>query len=116
MNALRNRVLLIGRLGKDPELKQFDSGKKVANFSLATSDVYYDDQSNRVEQTQWHQIVVWGKLAEVVEKFVRKGQEVALEGKLVYRDYETKDGIKKTTAEIVVSELLLLGSKSESDR
>lgn len=115
MSTLRNSVRLIGRLGKDPEVKEFESGKKVANFSLATSVIYYDEQGQRVEQTQWHQVVAWGKLAEIAENFVKKGQEVCVGGKLVYRDYETKEGVKKYIAEVVVSELLLLGTKSELD-
>ncbi|WP_430614550.1 single-stranded DNA-binding protein [Flavobacterium sp. JP2137] len=114
MSTLRNSVRLIGRLGRDPEFKEFESGKKMVNFSLATSDVYYDDQGNRVEQTQWHYVLAWGKLAETVEKFVRKGQEIAVEGKLVYRDYETKEGVKKSTTEVVLSELVLLGGKEKS--
>lgn len=111
MSTIRNSVRLIGRLGRDPEVKEFESGKKVARFSLATSDVYYDDQSNRVEQTQWHLVAAWGKLAGTVEQFLHKGQEIALEGKLVYREYENKEGIKKNVTEIVVSELLMLGAK-----
>lgn len=111
MNALKNKVQLIGRVGKDPEIKTLTNGKKVANLSLATNDVYVNKHGDRMEQTQWHRVVAWGKTAEIIEKYVSKGKEVCIEGKLSSRSYEDKDGNKRYVTEIVVSELLLMGGK-----
>jgi single-strand DNA-binding protein len=109
MNALKNRVQLIGNVGKDPDVKTLQDGKKVATIVLATNDYYYNDKNEKVEQTEWHTAVAWGKQAEIIEKYVTKGKEIALEGKLTHRNYDDKDGIKRYVTEIVVSELLLLG-------
>lgn len=109
MKSLRNSVQLIGRLGKDPEVKDFNEKKK-ASFSIATTDVYRNPKGENVEDTQWHHVVVWGKLAGVVEKYLKKGNEVAVEGRLVHRVYESK-GEKKFITEINVNDLLMLGSK-----
>jgi single-strand DNA-binding protein len=109
MNALKNRVQLIGNVGKDPDVKTLQDGKKVATVVLATNDYYYNDKNEKVEQTEWHTAVAWGKQAEIIEKYVTKGKEIALEGKLTHRNYDDKDGIKRYVTEIVVSELLLLG-------
>jgi len=110
MSTLRNRVQLIGRLGKDPEVKSFESNKKLASFSLATSESYRNEKGERVEKTDWHNAVAWGKTAEIIEKYVSKGQEIALEGKLTSRSYEDKTGVKRYITEIVVSEVILLGN------
>lgn len=111
MNALRNRVQLIGNLGMDPEVKNFDNDKKLARLAIATNEVYYNAQGERVEDTQWHNLVMWGKIAEIAEKFLKKGQEVAVEGKLVNRTWETKEGERRYTTEVVVGELVMLGKK-----
>ncbi|MBL7832454.1 MAG: single-stranded DNA-binding protein [Cyclobacteriaceae bacterium] len=110
MKSLRNSVQLIGRLGKDPEVKMFGDKKK-ASFSIATSDSYKNAKGEKVEDTQWHNVVIWGKLAGVAEKYLKKGQEVAIEGKLVHRDYETDKGEKRYITEITVNDLVLLGGK-----
>ncbi len=113
MSSLRNSVQLIGRLGKDPEVKTFTNSKK-ASFSIATNDVYKNAKGEKVEDTQWHNIVIWGKLADVAEKFLKKGQEVAVEGKLVHRNYETDKGEKKYMTEINVNDLVLLSEKKQA--
>ncbi|WP_121964840.1 single-stranded DNA-binding protein [Myroides sp. N17-2] len=111
MSSLKNKVQLIGRVGQDPEVKTYDSNKKRATFSLAINEVYYNDKGEKVESCDWHNITVWGKLADIVEKFVNKGKEVAVEGKLVNRNFEDKDGNQRYVTEIAVSELVFLGSK-----
>ena len=110
MTSLKNNVQLIGRLGNEPEIRSFESGKKMATFSLATNEVYYNNQGEKIEDTQWHNIVVWGKKADTVETYLRKGSEIALTGKLVNRSYE-KDGEKKYITEINMNELLMMGKK-----
>jgi single-strand DNA-binding protein len=109
MNAMKNRVQLIGHVGQDPEIKNFDGGKKLANLTIATKDSYKNDKGEKVEQTEWHKVVAWGKTAEIIEKFVGKGKEIAIEGKLTHRSYDDKNGEKKYITEIVVNEVLLLG-------
>ncbi|PQJ75587.1 single-stranded DNA-binding protein [Polaribacter gangjinensis] len=111
MNTLRNTVQLIGRLGQDPEVVTFQDGKKIAKISLATDDSYKDKSGNKVERSYWHNIVVSGGLVKVVEGYVKKGQEIAIEGKLTNRSYDTKDGDKRYITEILVNELLMLGGK-----
>ena len=111
MSTLRNKVQLIGSLGNDPEIITLESGKKLAKFSLATNETYKNAQGVSVTDTQWHNIVVWNKTAEIVEKYLSKGKEVAIEGKLTTRSYDDKDGVKKYMTEIIVNEMLLLGSK-----
>lgn len=111
MNNLRNSVRLIGNLGRAPEIREFSQGKKLAKFSLATNESYYDDKGNKVTETCWHNLVAWGKLAEIAEKFLEKGKEVAIEGKLTNRNYTDKEGNKKNYTEIVVNELLMVGGK-----
>ncbi|MDM1404365.1 single-stranded DNA-binding protein [Myroides marinus] len=111
MSSLKNKVQLIGRVGQDPVVKVYESNKKRATFSLAINDVYYNDAGERVEFCDWHNIIVWGKLAEIVDKFVNKGKEIAVEGKLVNRSFEDKDGNQRYVTEIAVSELVFLGSK-----
>lgn len=111
MNALRNKVQLIGNLGQDPEVVSLDGGSKLAKFSIATNETYKNTKGERITETQWHNIVVWGKLADVVEKFLIKGSEVAVEGKLIHRTYETKEGEKRYVSEIKCNELLMLGKQ-----
>ena len=111
MNTLRNKVQLIGNLGSNPEIITLDSGKKLAKFSIATNETYKNAQGEKVTETQWHNIVAWNKTAEIVEKYLEKGKEVALEGKLTSRSYDDKEGNKRYTTEVVVNELLMLGSK-----
>tara|TARA_B110000483_G_scaffold174280_1_gene206217 strand:+ start:2296 stop:2637 length:342 start_codon:yes stop_codon:yes gene_type:complete len=109
MNTLRNKVQLIGNLGNDPEIITLDSGKKLAKFSLATNGSYKDANGEKQTKTEWHNLVAWNKTAELIENYVKKGQEIAIEGKLTSRRYDDKEGIKKYITEVVVNELLLLG-------
>jgi len=111
MSTLRNKVQLIGYLGNNPEIITLDSGKKLAKFSLATNESYKNTQGEKVTETQWHNLVAWNKTAEIVEKYLEKGKEVAIEGKLTSRSYETKEGEKRYVTEVVVNELLMLGNK-----
>ncbi|MBK9109300.1 MAG: single-stranded DNA-binding protein [Saprospiraceae bacterium] len=112
MNHLRNSVRLIGNLGANPEIKQFEKGNKMARFSIATNEVYNDKEGKKVTDTQWHNVVAWGKSADLVEEFLTKGSEVAIEGKLTSRNYDSKEGDKKYITEIVLNEMLMLGKKS----
>jgi single-strand DNA-binding protein len=111
MNALRNKVQLIGNLGMDPEVKSLDGGKKLAKMSIATNEIYKNANGEKVTETQWHNLIAWGKTAEIVEKFLKKGSEIAIEGKLLNRNYTDKEGIKRYVTEIEVSEVLMLDSK-----
>ncbi|MDV7137354.1 single-stranded DNA-binding protein [Maribacter sp. TH_r10] len=111
MNALRNKVQLIGNLGNDPEIVNLDGGSKLAKFSIATNETYKNAKGEKVTDTQWHNVVAWGKTAEIVENFLMKGNEVAVEGKLTHRSYETKEGEKRYITEIRCNELLMLGNK-----
>jgi single-strand DNA-binding protein len=113
MNSLRNRVVLIGHLGSSPESKTLESGKSLTRFSLATTESYKNEKGEKISETQWHNLVAWGKVAEIASKFLDKGKEVAVEGKLVSRNYSDKEGIKRYITEIVVNDLLLIGSKSK---
>ena len=115
MSTLRNKVQLIGNVGNEPEITTLESGKKVAKFSIATNESYKDSKGEKVTNTQWHNIVAWGKIAEIVEKYVGKGKELALEGKLTSRSYETKEGEKRYVTEVVIDEILLLGIKGEDN-
>jgi single-strand DNA-binding protein len=112
MKSLSNKVQLIGNAGSDPEIKTLEGGRKMAKFSLATHENYRNAKGEKVTETQWHNLVAWGKLAEIVEQFVQKGKEVAIEGRLINRSYNDKDGNKQYITEVEVSELLLLGTKS----
>ena len=111
MNTLRNKVQLIGHLGNDPEIITLDSGKKLAKFNMATNETYKNTQGEKITETQWHNLIAWNNIADITEKYVKKGQEIVIEGKLTSRSYEDKEGIKKYITEIVVNELVLLGSK-----
>jgi len=111
MNTLINKVQLIGNLGNNPEVITLESGKKLAKFSIATNDSYRNASGEKITDTQWHNVIAWNKTAEIVEKYLTKGNEVAVEGKLTSRSYENKEGVKKYITEIVVNELLMLGGK-----
>ncbi len=108
-----NKVILVGNLGKDPEVRYLEGGTAVANFSLATTESYKDKQGNRIEQTEWHNIVVWRGLAEVAEKYLKKGSQVYVEGKLRTRSYDDKDGVKRYSTEIVADNMTMLGGKRD---
>jgi single-strand DNA-binding protein len=111
MYALRNKVQLIGNLGNAPDIHTTENGKKWARFSVATNQTYRNAKGEKITETQWHNVVAWGKLAEIVGKYLSKGKEVAIEGKLVNRNYNDKDGNKKYTSEIHLNEMLMLGAK-----
>ncbi len=115
MSNLRNSVRLIGHLGQNPEVKTTANGKKVANFSIATNETYTDASGKKVSEAMWHSIVAWGKQAEFSEKYLEKGKEVAIEGKLSMRDYLDKSGNKKYVTEIVVNDILMVGSKEKKN-
>jgi single-strand DNA-binding protein len=110
MNALRNKVQLIGRLGQDPEIKTLDSGKKVAHFTMATNENFKSADGTKTEETTWHSIVAWNGLAELASKYLKKGREVCIEGRISYRSYTDKSGLPKSVTEIVASDLVLLSS------
>ncbi len=111
MNTLRNQVQLIGNLGNNPEIFQFENGKKKATISVATNESYINSNKEKITNTQWHNVVFFGKTAEIIEKYLQKGKEVAISGKLNYRDYTDKDGNTRYITEIVGDELVMLGSK-----
>lgn len=110
MKSLKNYVQLIGRLGNDPEFRTFDSGKKMVTFNMATNETYYNNNGEKTTDTQWHNIVAWGKKAEVIESYLKKGSEIALQGKLINRKYE-KDGVTKYITEISLNELLMMDKR-----
>ena len=107
MNSLRNRVQLIGRLGNDPEIRNLEKGSKMARLSLATNETYVGKDGKKTTETQWHNLVVWGKLSEVCEKHLKKGKEIAVEGKLQYRIWTDKDGRIRNNPEITVNSLTM---------
>lgn len=111
MNNLRNKVSLIGFLGKDPELKSLDSGTTLAKFSIATNETYLNNQGEKISNTTWHSIVAWGKLAEICGQILKKGAEVVIEGKLINRNYEDATGTKRYVSEIHMNEMLLVGNR-----
>jgi single-strand DNA-binding protein len=108
MNGIKNRVQLIGNVGNDPEVRTLENGKKLAHLNIATSERYTNEKGDKVEQTEWHRVTAWGKVAEIIEKYVAKGKEVAIEGKLTHRSYDDKNGEKRFITEVVVNEILLL--------
>ena len=114
MYALKNKVQLIGNLGNAPEVRNTESGKKLVRFSVATNESYRNAKGEKITETQWHNLIAWGKVADIAEKYLAKGTEVAIEGKLVSRNYTDKEGNKKYVTEIQVHELLLLGSKASA--
>ena len=109
MNAMKNKVQLIGNVGQEPEIKTFDEGKKVANITIATNEYYTNDKGEKVEDTQWHRVSAWGKVADIIEKYVTKGKEIAIEGKLTHRSYDDKEGNKRYITEVIANDILLLG-------
>ncbi len=111
MSTLRNKVQLIGNLGNDPEIITLDGGRKLAKFSIATNETYKNQKGEKITDTQWHNIVAWGKTAEIIENYVTKGKEVAVEGKLTSRSWDDKEGNKRYITEVVCNELVMLGSK-----
>jgi single-strand DNA-binding protein len=112
MNSLKNSVRLVGNLGKDPEVKSFDNNKKLALLALATNETYKNDKGEKVTETQWHNLVSWGNQAKFAEDFLKKGDEVIIEGKLTNRSYIDKDGNKRYICEVVVNEFLKLGARN----
>jgi len=108
-----NKVMLIGRLGKDPEIRYTQDGTQVANFSLATSEFSSDKAGGRQERTEWHNIVAWNKLADLAKRFLTKGRQVYVEGRLRTREWNDRDGNKRRTTEIVINQMVLLGSRGE---
>ena len=110
MNTVKNNVKLIGNVGVTPIITELDSGKKVARFSLATNETFKNSNGEKQTKTNWHNLVAWGKAAEIVQNYVDKGKEIAIDGKLVSRSYETKENEKRYITEIIVSEILLLGN------
>jgi len=110
-----NKVILVGNLGKDPELRRLENGTAVTKFSLATSDSYKDKDGNKVDQTEWHNIVLWRGLAEVAEKYLKKGSQIYIEGKIKSRSWEDKEGNKKYTTEIVGDNMKMLGKRREQE-
>ena len=106
---MKNRVQLIGNTGNDPVIKSFEGGKKLANITIATNDSYKNDKGERIEQTEWHNVVAWGKTAEIIEKYVTKGKQIAIQGKLSHRSYDDKNGEKRFITEVVANEIMLLG-------
>jgi len=110
MTALRNKVVLVGNLGQDPEIKKLEGGKKVVNFTLATREEYKNSEGQKITETTWHNIAAWNGLAEIASKYLKKGKEVMVEGRLSYRNYEDKNGLTRYFTEIVLSDILLLRS------
>jgi len=116
MNALRNKVQLIGNLGMNPEVKELEGGRKVAKFTLATNEYYNNKKGEKVQETQWHNIVAWGKTAELMEQLLGKGKEVMLEGKLTSRTWDDKDGNKRYITEVVANDFLLITPKEDAKK
>jgi single-strand DNA-binding protein len=110
MNSLKNKVILVGRLGQNPETKTIDGGKKVTHFTLATDDSYKNAEGQKISEATWHNITAWNGLADIADRFLKKGNQVAVEGRIVYRSYEDKKGVTKNVTDIVLSDLVLLGS------
>jgi single-strand DNA-binding protein len=113
MSTLKNHVQLIGNVGQEPAITNLDSGKKVARFSLATNEYYKDAKGEKQTDTNWHTVVAWGKTAEIIEKFVGKGKEIGVTGKLKTRTYTTDEGNERYVTEVEANEILLLGSKND---
>jgi single-strand DNA-binding protein len=113
MNNLKNSVRLIGHIGQNPEVRSLNSGKKLAKFSIAINESYRNDTGERITDTQWHNVTAWGKQAELVEKLLKKGSEVAIDGKLNNNSYTDKDGVKRYATDIVLNEFSLIGPKKD---
>ena len=110
MNSLKNKVILVGRLGQNPETKTIEGNKKVTHFTLATDDSYKNADGQKISEATWHNITAWNGLADIADRFLKKGVQVAVEGRIVYRSYEDKKGVTKNVTEIVLNDLVLLGS------
>lgn len=113
MYALKNKVQLIGNVGNAPEVKTTEGNKKMARFSMATNETYRNSKGEKTEETIWHNVICWGKLADIAESYIKKGTEIAMEGKLINRSYTDKEGNKKYISEVQANEILLLGDKSK---
>lgn len=111
MSTLKNSVRLVGNLGMDPEVRSFENNKKMARISLATNETYNNDKGEKITETQWTNLVLWGKQADIAESYLKKGDEITIQGKLASRNYTDKEGIKKYVTEVVVSEFLMMGGK-----
>jgi single-strand DNA-binding protein len=111
-----NKAILIGRLGKDAELRYTVNGTAIASFSVATNETFKDKEGKPVEQTYWHKVVAWGKLAEICGQYLKKGGHVCIEGSMKTRSYEDKSGVKRTVTEIVAESMKMLGPKSDSEK
>jgi len=111
MNTPKNKVQLIGHLGADPEMKSFENGNAMAKMRIATNETYKNAQGELVTDTQWHTVIAWGKTAETAGKFLNKGSEVLVDGRLVHREYTASDGQKRHTTEVVVQDLIFMDKK-----
>ena len=111
-----NKVILIGRLGRDPEVRYMPNGEAVCNFSVATSETWNDRNGQRVERTEWHNITMYRKLAEIAGQYLKKGSQVYLEGKIQSRKYQSKDGIERTAYDIIVNEMKMLGGGNDGQQ
>ncbi|MEL6924512.1 MAG: single-stranded DNA-binding protein [Bacteroidota bacterium] len=114
MNMMKNRVQLIGAIGRDPEMRRFENGKALMRIVVTTSETYKNDKGDMVTSTQWHPVVAWGRLAERMEKYLRKGSEVVLNGKLTHRSYEDKEGVTKYVTEVVADEFMLFSTQQQN--
>lgn len=113
MNSLKNNVRLIGHLGQNPDVKELSAGKKLAKFSIAINESYKNSEGEKITDTQWHNVTVWGKQAELVGQYLKKGSEVAIEGRLSNNSYTDKDGNKRYSTEIILTEFMMLGGKKD---
>ena len=112
MRSLRNSVQLIGNLGMDPDVKEVSNGNKMARFSLATSETYNNKKGEKVTDTQWHNLIIWGKLADIAEKYLKKGKQIAVEGKLETNSYDDKEGNRKFYTQVKVNDFVMLGQEN----
>ena len=108
MSTMKNSVQLVGNVGQDPEIRNLEGGKKVANLSIATNESYKNEKGEKVDQTEWHRVVAWGASADIIEKYVVKGNQIGVVGKLTYKTYNDKEGVTRKITEILVSEVLLM--------
>ncbi len=115
MNSLRNKVQLIGNVGMDPQTISLEGDNKLVKFSMATNETYKNNKGEKVTDTQWHQIITWGKTADFVENHITKGKHIALEGKLQTRSYETEHGEKHQVTEVVARDIMFLNGKADKD-
>ena len=111
-----NRVILVGNLGRDPEIKNLESGVKLAKFTLATTETFRDREGNRTEHTEWHNIVLWRGLADIAEKYLNKGKSIYLEGRIRTRKWEDQDGVTKYMTEILGDSMTMLGGRNEDNQ